>query len=181
MSKRKSLSKKVRFDVFKRDEFSCQYCGRTPPSVVLHVDHIHPVKLGGDNSTDNLITSCLECNLGKGATSLKSVPESLKDRAKDTAEKESQIAAYAKVMAAKRERIESQCWDVADIYMVAFDEESILHTHFESIKQFLHKIPLHDAMDAMDVAVNAIPYNKERCFRYFCGVCWNRIKGGKDG
>ena len=35
------MSKKMRFDVFKRDGFQCQYCGSTPPSVVLEVDHIH--------------------------------------------------------------------------------------------------------------------------------------------
>ena len=43
MSKRKSLSKKIRFEVFKRDKFTCQYCGKTAPNVVLEVDHIEPV------------------------------------------------------------------------------------------------------------------------------------------
>ena len=37
--KRKSISKKARFEVFKRDSFTCQYCGRTAPDVVLHLDH----------------------------------------------------------------------------------------------------------------------------------------------
>lgn len=35
MSKRKSISKKLRFEVFKRDGFTCQYCGRMAPDVVL--------------------------------------------------------------------------------------------------------------------------------------------------
>lgn len=65
--KRKSLSKKLRFEVFKRDSFTCQYCGKSSPSVILEIDHIHPVSKGG-NETDilNLITSCRECNSGKG-------------------------------------------------------------------------------------------------------------------
>jgi len=67
MEKRKSISKKLRFDIFKRDEFVCQYCGSHPPSAILHVDHIHPVKEGGTNCNDNLITSCSLCNLGKSA------------------------------------------------------------------------------------------------------------------
>ena len=66
MAKRKSISKKLRFEVFKRDAFTCQYCGRTAPDVVLEVDHINPVANGGDNDLMNLITSCYECNRGKG-------------------------------------------------------------------------------------------------------------------
>lgn len=44
---RKAISKKTRFEVFKRDRFTCQYCGATPPGVLLHIDHIHPVAEGG--------------------------------------------------------------------------------------------------------------------------------------
>lgn len=65
MAERKSMSKKLRFEVFKRDSFTCQYCGRSAPDVILHVDHIHPVSEGGTNDTINLITSCFDCNSGK--------------------------------------------------------------------------------------------------------------------
>lgn len=65
MSNRKSLSKKIRFEVFKRDKFTCQYCGNTAPNVVLEVDHIDPVAKGGVNDLLNLITSCFDCNRGK--------------------------------------------------------------------------------------------------------------------
>lgn len=67
---RKNLSKKIRFEVFKRDNFTCQYCGRTAPDVVLEVDHINPVNNGGDNDIMNLITSCFDCNRGKGKRKL---------------------------------------------------------------------------------------------------------------
>lgn len=63
--KRKALSKKTRFEVFKRDSFTCQYCGGCAPSVVLVVDHIEPVSKGGDNALVNLVTSCDSCNAGK--------------------------------------------------------------------------------------------------------------------
>lgn len=62
---RVSISKKVRFEVFKRDSFTCQYCGAKAPDVLLHVDHIKPVSKGGDNAVINLITSCQPCNAGK--------------------------------------------------------------------------------------------------------------------
>lgn len=70
MTKRKSISKKVRFEVFKRDGFSCQYCGATPPGALLHV-----------------------------------------------------------------------------------------------------------VMDAMELAVSRIPYDEDKAFKYFCGICWNKIRG----
>lgn len=63
--KRKSLSNKIRFEVFKRDNFTCQYCGNKAPDIVLNVDHIEPVAKGGTNDIMNLITSCFECNSGK--------------------------------------------------------------------------------------------------------------------
>jgi hypothetical protein len=62
---RKQITKKIRFEVFKRDSFKCQYCGATAPEVILHVDHIKPVSKGGLNELTNLITSCAPCNLGK--------------------------------------------------------------------------------------------------------------------
>lgn len=68
--KRKALSKKTRFEVFKRDKFTCQYCGAKAPDVVLHVDHINPVANGGDGAIMNLVTACVGCNSGKGARTL---------------------------------------------------------------------------------------------------------------
>lgn len=66
MAERKPISKTLRFEVFKRDKFTCQYCGRMAPDVILEVDHIKPVAEGGKNNILNLITSCRDCNRGKG-------------------------------------------------------------------------------------------------------------------
>ena len=63
---RKPIPKIIRFEVFKRDKFTCQYCGRMSPDVILEVDHMNPVSQGGDNDILNLITSCRDCNRGKG-------------------------------------------------------------------------------------------------------------------
>lgn len=70
MTERKSLSKKTRFEVFKRDGFKCQYCGRSAPDVVLEADHIVPVCAGGDDGLLNLVTSCFDCNRGKSGNQL---------------------------------------------------------------------------------------------------------------
>lgn len=70
MAERKAISKRLRFEVFKRDSFTCQYCGKSAPDVVLHIDHIVPVKEGGKNDITNLVCSCESCNMGKGAIKL---------------------------------------------------------------------------------------------------------------
>lgn len=66
MTKRLAISKGLRFDIFRRDSFICQYCGAKPPDVVLEIDHITPVVEGGTNDQMNLVTSCEACNRGKG-------------------------------------------------------------------------------------------------------------------
>lgn len=68
---RKAMSARLRFDVMKRDKYTCQICGRSKKDgAVLHVDHIRPVARGGTNDKANLQTLCAECNLGKGTKSL---------------------------------------------------------------------------------------------------------------
>lgn len=70
MAERVPIPKKIRFEVLKRDKFTCQYCGRKAPEVLLQIDHIESVYSGGDNNIINLITSCADCNNGKGAIKL---------------------------------------------------------------------------------------------------------------
>ncbi len=62
---RKSVSKGLRFSIFRRDGFTCGYCGRRPPEAVLVIDHVVPVIKGGTNDEENLVTSCFDCNAGK--------------------------------------------------------------------------------------------------------------------
>jgi hypothetical protein len=59
---------RLRFLVMRRDNFTCQYCGKSPathPNIELQVDHIVPWSDGGETKIDNLQTLCAECNVGK--------------------------------------------------------------------------------------------------------------------
>lgn len=96
-NKRKALSKKIRFEVFKRDSFTCQYCGKSAPDVVLHIDHIIPVAEGGQNEILNLATSCFDCNMGKSDRSLSdnSIVKTQMNQAKLVSEKIQQIEMMA--------------------------------------------------------------------------------------
>lgn len=73
--KRDPLPQSVRFDVLRRDNFSCRYCGKTSGTgVTLHVDHKVAVANGGTNLPDNLVTACSDCNFGKGTKGAGAVP-----------------------------------------------------------------------------------------------------------
>ncbi len=66
---RKAIPCRTKLLVFARDNYTCQFCGRTPglfPGLFLDVDHIIPVSKGGTNDLKNLQTSCASCNRSKG-------------------------------------------------------------------------------------------------------------------
>lgn len=55
-----------RVNLFARDRFRCQYCGRRPPTSLLTYDHILPVARGGRKTWENIVTACIPCNHRKG-------------------------------------------------------------------------------------------------------------------
>lgn len=65
---RSIMTKSKRYDIFKRDNFSCVICGRgNSDGVKLEVDHTIPVSKGGRSIDKNLQTLCYDCNRGKSA------------------------------------------------------------------------------------------------------------------
>jgi hypothetical protein len=54
-----------RVKVFERDEYKCRYCGKQLTRFTVTLDHVKPVADGGDNSFENLLTACLDCNSRK--------------------------------------------------------------------------------------------------------------------
>lgn len=74
--KRRAIPKKLRFAVLMRDGFKCRYCGVDSSESRLEIDHVHSLSEGGtDRDINNLVTSCFDCNRGKGATSIRYIDE----------------------------------------------------------------------------------------------------------
>lgn len=178
-AKRKALSPRVRFEVFKRDGFTCTYCGAHPPAAVLHVDHILAVASGGSSDPDNLTTACNVCNGGKGARPLDVAPQSLADRASEVAEREAQLRGYAEVMEARRQRIEEDCWKV--IEELEGQSETFRRGWFRSVKTFVERLGVPETLDAADIARAKFSYQRRKRFLYFCGICWRKIKHAEGG
>jgi hypothetical protein len=119
-----AVSLKLRFEVFQRDNFTCQYCGKKTPEVILEIEHIIPVSKGGTDEPDNLTTSCFECNRGKGANLLDTI---LKDKNVHhetvlLAEKEFQLAEYNHLKNKIRERENKEITELINHFVSQFPE-----------------------------------------------------------
>ena len=65
---RQMMTRSLRYEIMKRDNFRCQICGRTAQDGArLEVDHKKPIAKGGRTEPSNLWTLCQDCNRGKGA------------------------------------------------------------------------------------------------------------------
>lgn len=151
---RASIPKRVRFEVFKRDSFTCQYCGRAAPGVVLNVDHIHPVADGGGADILNLITACFDCNSGKGARRLSDHSAVTKQRTQlvalnDRREQLEMMLAWRAELAALDEK-------KVDAFNVEFEKATGCHlneTGRETVRRWLKKHELDALFAGMEGAV----------------------------
>jgi hypothetical protein len=192
--KRKGIGKKKRFEIFKRDGFKCSYCGRSPPEVMLEVDHILAVANGGDNDEKNLITSCRDCNAGKSATPLNAVAPALSAQLEEQRERADQIAAYNELLMDLRARNDAVLVQLGKAWFNAIsrpedrDRWSFGATRAASIRSLLKHLAPAEILEAMDITAAASDRiyalrascgdagcNDNRRFKYFCGVCWRMI------
>lgn len=172
-----AISKKDRFEVFKRDGFRCAYCGKNPPEVTLEVDHIDPKANGGADDFNNLITACFDCNRGKKHIPLNKIPPKLKDNFEVLEEQENQIREYRKFIKKVEKRIKADIEAVNRIYSTHFEGWQLSEQfRMVSVKKFLSHLPLHEVEDAMHRAIIKQPTHSNAAIKYFCGICWGKIK-----
>lgn len=180
-----AITKKIRFEVFKRDGFACAYCGKTPPAVTLEVDHIEPVSKGGKDEIANLITACFDCNRGKKDIPLEKIPNKLLENLEVLQEQEDQLKAYRKLVKKVQVRIEADIDEVRSVYTDYYGWKLNGIPEAESIKRFLQHLPKHEVIDAMGRVIvkfpNPIYRDAPDLFRYFCGICWRKIKSPGEG
>lgn len=181
-----AISKKLRFEVFKRDGFQCAYCGRKPPAVVLECDHINPKSKGGKNDINNLITACFDCNRGKGATELKKIPLQLSETMERIKEKEEQFAAYCKYLKKIEKSIIEKINEITDFYEKLNTENHVTFSDLfkhNTLRTFVKKLPPSEIKEAMVITFAKKGLDKmnndDVWIKYFCGVCWTKIRNNE--
>lgn len=184
MAERKSLSKKMRFEVFKRDKFTCQYCGRKAPDVILEVDHINPVSNDGENDILNLVTSCFDCNRGKGdrliskSDELKKQQEKLEELSKKREQLEMLIE-WRKELKSLSDLEVNMVVDSLSQYDVSLTEHGK-----ETVKLWIKKYTLQRVLDSVDIAMekyhNTQNMSREEAFSYIPRICYCDLMSEKD-
>lgn len=178
---RKPISKSLRFEVFKRDSFRCQYCGSEAPAVVLHVDHIVAVAKGGDNDVTNLITSCMPCNLGKSDVELSDHVAVAKARAQmdELQERREQLELMMQWRNGLRD-IRSETVDqIAEYWSSVVKGYRANDNGRAKLGKYLEKFSQVEVCDAIDAAVESLEYvdgkatpaSVEIAFSKIAGIC----------
>lgn len=180
MAKRKGISKKTRFEVFKRDSFTCQYCGRSAPEVVLHVDHIQPVSKEGEDDILNLLTSCFDCNMGKKDRLLSDSSALTKQKLQldELNERREQI----EMMLEWRSNLKEFEEDVIDIAIAACDKLtpgwSIHDDGRRELRKLIKKFGIETVLHAIDESANYLKRKKDGQFtNASVNEAFNRLGG----
>lgn len=165
-----AVSKRLRFEVLRRDNHTCRYCGRHAPEVKITVDHVVPVTLGGLDDPANLVAACVDCNAGKSSASADAAL--VADVSTDAMRWSAAIRQAAE---------ELKLNDNTEVYegvvnaWTSFRRKHIPADYRETIDQFLNAgLPGTDII-AMARVADAKPSVYDR-WSYFCGCCWTRIR-----
>jgi hypothetical protein len=168
----------MRFEVFKRDSFTCQYCSAKPPRVPLEIDHINPVSKGGKNNIDNLITACFDCNRGKSDKKLSSVPQTIVEKTALKQEALKQYQQYQKVLKKEAKIIDDAALNVQLIFAAKFPGWGFSDSFKVSVKKFIKTLGEDVVCDNMERACLKMHGDSGYALKYFCGICWNQIREG---
>lgn len=182
--KRKNIPQKLRFEVFKRDNFTCQYCGRKSPDVVLEVDHINPVNNGGKNDILNLVTSCFDCNRGKGKKKLSDHSEIEKqmNELELMNERRKQIEMLIQWRKELRNIINEEVDSIAEIFTDNSGFE-LSENDRKTIHRLLHEFDYNIVSEAAEIACfQYVKYGRDytlsNAFKKLGGICYN-LKNGR--
>jgi hypothetical protein len=176
-----AVSKRLRYEVLRRDNFTCRYCGRGAPEVKLQVDHVVPEALGGRDEPTNLVTACVDCNGGK--TSVPPDAPIVEDVRQDALRWSRALQEAARIRRADRERLLRvgdefhEYWHSFG-YGVGDDREPLpLDVDWrEAVERFFSAgLDMADLESAVRISMGNNKVLPDGKFRYFAGVCWQIV------
>lgn len=178
-----AISKRLRYEILRRDNHACRYCGGTAPDVALTVDHVVPVTLGGRDDPANLVTACRDCNAGKSSMPADSavVEDVASDALRWSAAMDIVATGRAVARAEANERYDHFLahWNNWTYTYMGKDKTVALPNAWKrSLDQFLSAgLDMEDIEELIDVAMTAKTRDE---WKYFCGCCWRRISDAQE-
>ncbi|MEV0382334.1 HNH endonuclease [Nonomuraea sp. NPDC050643] len=173
-----AVSKRLRHEIFRRDNHTCQSCGAKAPDVKLQPDHVVPVALGGSDDPSNLQTLCEDCNGGKSAT-----PPDASTVAKvaGDAERWAQAMQVAADNLTDEHRIRLEARTAFDAKWTGWSEGRPplpRPSDWEgSVDDFIRAgLPLPVLLDCIDIAMSKRHIPAAGVFKYMCGVAWKEVR-----
>lgn len=171
---RKPVSKRLRYEVLRRDNHTCRYCGASAPDVQLTVDHVLPVALGGDNSPGNLVASCRDCNAGKtsSAPDAPMVEQVNEDAIRWARAMQTVLSRRAADRENRRLNHDAfrEMWDAwtfrGETFDLAADWRTTIDRHMDN------GLDMEDFDELIDVAMTS---KSRDPWKYFNGCCWRRL------
>ena len=178
------MSKRTRYEVLRRDNFTCRYCGGSAPEVRLTVDHVIPRSLNGSNDPSNLIAACADCNAGKSS----SQPDAaLID---DVAQKALEWSAAIRRAALRMHSDATVRNEITKQFQQDWNCHVFEHPHLEtlvaplpdgwraSIIRFLIEMELPDVIldECVTISMENTRVSIDDKFKYMCGVAWKKIE-----
>lgn len=181
-----AVSKRLRYEILRRDNHTCRYCGGVAPDVTLTVDHVVPTALGGSDDPSNLVAACKDCNAGK--TSNHPDAPLVADVADRAVQWGAALERWAHLRGLRREE--------RDQYVEMFDydwrvwkwgpEENRQEIPRPAdwkptIWQFFELgLPYEELEDAITIACGNERVRVDETWRYFCGVIWKKVTKMQD-
>jgi hypothetical protein len=177
-----AVSKRLRYEILRRDNHTCRYCGASAPDVPLRVDHVTPVALGGTDEPGNLVTSCEPCNSGKSSASpdahhVAEVADdalrwaaAMKQAADDLREQQAPKLAYRETF-----RQSWSSWTREDGWKTVHVD--LPEGWKGSLDAFYQAgLPQEVWPDIIEKAMTNPTVRADNTFRYACGIAWRMVR-----
>lgn len=174
-----SVSRRLRYEVLRRDGHRCRYCGASAPDAPLTVDHVVPVALGGPDEPSNLVTACADCNAGKSSSSPDApIVEAVTE---DALRWSRAMRDAAEIQSFRTAEIEHVCADLDDRWCGWTDPQGQPMPRprdwRESIRAFIAAgLDAEVIYEMAEVAFAKENLYNAKVWKYFCGCCWRRIR-----
>ena len=175
---RKPISKRLRFEIFRRDNFTCRYCGKHAgeDGAELTIDHVVTVALGGTDDPTNLVTACKDCNAGKSSVTADAA------LVQDVAQDAMRWARAMEIAAARQHDQDdtslayfSAACDLWDRYIPSY--VGIPLSYESSCDTFRKQgVTLAQFERALANASGKPGLEKRQIWRYACGIIWSELR-----